>query len=122
MQLENYKIEELTENIIEGIKRKKGKEIVVMDFTKIENAVCQFFIICHADSKTQVNAISESVEKVVKENLKERVWNREGIDIAQWILLDYGDVVTHIFQKEYRDYYKLESLWADANKTIIEDN
>lgn len=121
MNIEQYTIEELIENIIEGIQRKKGKEIVVLDFRKIENAVCQYFIICHANSGTQVQAISESIEEVVKQNLKERVWHREGTDNAQWILLDYGHIVAHVFQEEYRKHYKLESLWADAKKKEIKE-
>jgi len=122
MQLEKFSTKELLNNIIEGIKQKKGKEIVVLDFDKIENAVCQYFIICHAESKIQVTSISESVEECVEENLKERVWHREGLDNAQWVLLDYGNVVVHIFQQEFRDYFKLESLWADTQQTVIEDN
>jgi ribosome-associated protein len=122
MQIENFTTEELFNNIIEGILKKKGKEIVVLNFEKIENAVCQQFIICHADSNTQAKAISDSVEETVKENLKAKVWHREGVENAQWILLDYGQVLIHIFQKEFRDYYKLESLWADATMTTIGDN
>ncbi len=122
MREEKVSSNEMLKNIIEGIQKKKGKEIAIIDFREIENAVCQYFIICHADSNIQTAAISESVEEVVKENMKEKVWHREGLDNAQWILLDYGDMVVHIFQKEYRDYFKLESLWADAKLTIIEDN
>ena len=121
MQVEKFTTEDLLKNVIEGIKKKKGKEIAVLDFNKIENAVCQYFIVCHADSGTQVSAISESVEEVVRDNLSERVWHREGIDNAQWVLLDYGNLVVHIFQTEFRYYYKLESLWADAKKLNIED-
>ena len=122
MQIEKFSTKDLLKNIIEGIQRKKGKEIVVLDFNKIENAVCQYFIICHAESGIQVTSISESVEEIVEKNLKERVWHREGIDNAQWILLDYGNVVVHVFQKEFRDYFKLESLWADTQQNLIEEN
>lgn len=122
MHIEYFTTEDLVKNVIEGIQSKKGKEIVVINFAKIENAVCQYFIICHADSGIQVTAISESIEEVVKENLHERVWHREGVDNAQWILLDYGNLIVHVFQKEFRDYYKLESLWADAQQTSINDN
>lgn len=100
--------------IIEGIKEKKGKEIVSIDISKLENSVCSYFIICHGDSNTQVSAIANWVEKVVEDELDEKVWKKQGFENAQWILLDYVDVVVHIFQKETRDFYNLENLWADG--------
>ncbi len=100
--------------IIEGIKEKKGKEIVSIDISKLENSVCRYFIICHGDSNTQVSAIANWIEKVVEDELDEKVWKKQGFENAQWILLDYVDVVVHIFQKETRDFYNLESLWADG--------
>lgn len=100
--------------IIEGIKEKKGKEIVSIDISKLENSVCSYFIICHGDSNTQVSAIANWIEKVVEDELNEKVWKKQGFENAQWILLDYVDVVVHIFQKETRDFYNLENLWADG--------
>jgi ribosome-associated protein len=100
--------------IIEGIKEKKGKEIVSIDISKLENSFCRYFIICHGDSNTQVSAIAQWIEKVVEDDLHEKVWKKQGFENAQWILLDYVDIVVHIFQKEYRDFYDLESLWADG--------
>lgn len=100
--------------IVKGIQEKKGKEILSIDLTKLDNAVCRYFIICHGDSNTQVNAIAQSIEKVMQENLNEKVWHSQGYENAQWILLDYFDYMVHVFQKDTREFYNLESLWADG--------
>jgi ribosome-associated protein len=100
--------------IVKGIQEKKGKEILSIDLSKIDNAVCRYFIICHGDSNTQVNAIAQSIEKMMQENLQEKVWHSQGYENAQWILLDYFDYMVHIFQKDTREFYNLESLWADG--------
>lgn len=112
----------LLENIIEGILRKKGQEIIDIDLTKINSTICDHFVICHAESSTQVGAIADSIEKQVKENLRTKVGHREGMQNATWVLLDYNDVVVHIFQKEVREYYKLEELWGDASLSRIEES
>jgi len=112
----------LLETIVQGIQNKKGSDIVTVDLTVLENSFCQFFVICHGNSNIQVSAIAESVEERVREDLQEKVWHREGLENAQWVLLDYGDVVVHIFQKEFRDFYNLEELWADANIAHVEEN
>ena len=112
----------LNNTIIEGILDKKGEEIVLLNLENIENAFCENFIICNADSNTQVNAIAGSVEKKVKDNLGIKVHHREGIGNSIWVLLDYNDVLVHIFQTEYRHYYKLEELWGDAKLTKIEES
>jgi ribosome-associated protein len=112
----------LLNNIIEGILEKKGQDIVDLDLTKVHNAVCDHFIICDAESNTQVNAIADSIEKKVKEKLNQRVGHREGLENALWILLDYHSIVVHIFQRDVRNYYKLEELWGDARVSHIEDN
>ena len=118
---EEGKTQQLVDTIVEGIFRKKGQDVVCLDMTKIENSVCKNFIICHADSNTQVDAISDSIDELVKENLNEKSWHIEGRDNSTWILMDYSDVVVHIFQKEYRNLYKLEDLWADATIKKYED-
>ena len=102
--------ETLVDVIIKGIQEKKGKEIINIDLTELENAVCEYFIICHGDSNIHVGAIADSVEQVVKEELNERANHKEGIENAQWILLDYNTIVVHVFQKQFRDFYKLEEL------------
>ncbi len=112
----------LIDTIVESILDVKGKEIIKLNLEKIENAFCENFIICQADSNTQVNAIAESIEKKVKEILNIKAHHREGIDNSIWILLDYNDVLIHIFQTEYRHYYKLEELWGDAEITRVEES
>jgi ribosome-associated protein len=112
----------LTNNILDGILEIKGKNITVLNLEKVENAFCDEFIICHAESNTQVNAIAGAIEKKVKDNLDLRVHHREGLDNSVWVLLDFGDVIVHIFQTEYRDFYKLEELWGDATTTRIEES
>ena len=101
---------------------KKGQEIVDLDLTKVDNSICDHFVICHANSNTQVNAIADSVEKKVKENLDQKVNHREGMENALWVLLDYNDIIVHIFQEQTRNYYRLEELWGDAKISKIDDN
>jgi len=107
-------LKELKAAIIEAIEDKKGENIVSIEIGKIDNAITEYFIICNAQSNTQVNAISDGIEKDVRKKLKERPWHTEGRDNAQWIVMDYSSITVHIFQTPYRDFYKLEELWADA--------
>ncbi|MFO7844725.1 MAG: ribosome silencing factor [Bacteroidales bacterium] len=120
-QTEDYSTEELVNAIIEGIYKKKGKDPVSLDLTNIENTFCSNFIVCHGDSNTQVEALADSVEENVRETLGLKAWHKEGLENATWVLLDYADVIVHIFQHEYRNFYKLEDLWADAKLTRYED-
>jgi ribosome-associated protein len=122
MKLLQYtKEEEFINYIIEGIKEKKGKEIISIDLSNLENAECRYFIICHGDSNTQVNAIANWVEKVTEDKGNEKVWRKQGFENAHWILLDYVNVIVHIFQKEFREFYNLEALWGDGNLNKIEN-
>lgn len=116
------KTKELLDAAIEGLFKKKGLEVVSLDLTNIENSVCKYFIICHGDSDRQVEALADSVLETVKEETGERAWHKEGFETSTWILIDYADVVVHVFQKEYRDLYKLEELWADAKLTRHNDD
>jgi ribosome-associated protein len=100
---------------------KKGLEIIDLDLRKVNNAICDHFVICHAESNTQVNAIVNSVEKKVKENLNQKAGHIEGLENAMWVLLDYNDIIVHVFQKEYRNYYQLEELWGDARVLRFEE-
>jgi len=106
--------EELLSAIIKGIEEKKGKNIQVFDLRQTGHAVCDFFVICNADSGTQVDAIAYSVEAEVKKQTKQSPWHSEGFENREWILIDYADVVVHIFQTPIREFYKIEKLWADA--------
>ena len=108
---------ELHKVIIEAIKNKKGKEIVSIDLEKIDNSVCDYFIICHGDSTTQVGAIVDEIRDKAKESLGIYVDHIEGQQNSHWILLDYISIVVHVFLKEQREFYHLEELWADGKIT-----
>ncbi|MGB2115981.1 MAG: ribosome silencing factor [Flavobacteriaceae bacterium] len=110
----------LITTIISGIEDVKGKEITILDLREIENTVCNYFIICEGTSNTQVNAIVNSVQRKVSKSLKDNPWHIEGNDNAEWVLMDYVNVVVHVFQKHIRDYYDIEGLWGDAVTTTIE--
>ncbi len=112
--------ETLLAHIVEGIRNVKGKDILTIDLSGLENRVCNYFTICHGDSNTHVSAIAESVVKEVRENFKWSLLHKEGQDNACWVLLDYGSVVVHVFQKESRDFYHLEELWADGEVVALD--
>jgi ribosome-associated protein len=109
----------LADAAVEGILEKKGKNISILDLTGIHNRVCDYFIICQADSTTQVNALAGSVQEIVKKRTGENAYRAEGFENSEWILIDYVTVVVHVFQSQVRDFYNLESLWADAEVTHI---
>lgn len=111
--------EVLCKTIIEGMQENKAKDIVVLDLRKIHSAVTDFFIICSGDSSTQVDGISNSVVRSTRKELKEKPWHQEGKQNAEWVLLDYVNVVAHIFYKDARSFYDLEDLWADAERNDI---
>ena len=104
----------LAEAVVKGIQEKKGKNITCLNLQTVRNAVCDYFIICEGDSRTQVDAIADSVEEQVKKTMSEKPYHTEGYENSEWILMDYFNVVVHIFQPETRRFYNLESLWADA--------
>lgn len=107
--------------IIEGMQEKKAKNITLIDLSSLENRVSDYFIICDADSNIQVEAIADSIEEYVEKRVNEKPYHAEGFENAEWILIDYINIVAHVFQKETRGYYGLESLWADGKITIIEN-
>jgi ribosome-associated protein len=109
---------DLVDAIIDGMQEKKAKNITIINLSGIENSVADFFVICDADSKTHVEAIADSLDEVVEKTTGERPFHAEGFENAEWILMDYINVVAHVFQKETRDYYNLEALWADAEITL----
>lgn len=104
----------LTETIVQAIQDKKARNIVSLDLSKFDGAVCDTFVICDAASTTQVEAIANGVEQEVEKELGEKVWRVEGLGNSVWVVMDYGDVMVHIFQTELRDFYQLDKLWADA--------
>jgi len=116
---QSLKIKALVDVIVKGMQEKKAENITVVDLRDIDNAVCDFFVISNANSNTQVNAIADSVQKETLEILGDKAWHKEGTGSSEWILMDYVNVVAHIFQTPVRDFYALEELWGDANITEI---
>ncbi len=106
---------------IKGIQEVKGKDVVCLDLRNIHNRVTDFFIICHGDSSTQVSAIAESVEEFTWKLVQEDPLHKEGKGNAEWVLLDYFNVVVHIFHRDKREHYNLENLWADAPVYEVEE-
>ena len=111
--------DELISVIIKGIEDVKGDDIQLLDLRELENTVCDYFIICSGNSNTQVNAITGSIQKLVSKELKDKPWHIEGQNNSEWILMDYVNVVVHVFQKQIREFYDIESLWGDAKITEI---
>ena len=109
-------------NIINGIFEKKGQDVLKIDLRKLESRIADFFIICHGSSVNQVDALCDSVEDLVIKETGEKPVHVEGLENCFWVLLDYGNVVVHIFLEEYRQFYSLESLWADAPVEVMKDN
>lgn len=116
-QNDSLNVEQKRELILEAIREKKGHEIVSIDLTEVENSICDCFIICHGESVTQVGAISDSIEEKMKKKARIGAHHVEGLRNSQWVLLDYFDIVVHVFQEEYRSFYRLEELWADGKVT-----
>ena len=114
-----YPSEKLCDAIVEGMQENKANEIVVLDLRELDGAITEFFVICSGDSDTHVDGISNSIDKYVRKNLKEKPWHVEGKTNSDWVLLDYVNVVGHVFYKEKRSFYDIEELWSDATKTNI---
>ncbi|MEQ9405229.1 MAG: ribosome silencing factor [Cyclobacteriaceae bacterium] len=114
--------EVLSEWVVEGMLEKKAQDVVVMDLRNVKHAIADYFILCSGNSDTQIDAISESVEEQVHKKSRQNPWKREGRENKEWILLDYIDVVAHIFNKEKREFYGLEELWGDAKISKIAEN
>ncbi len=120
-----YKLEDevnsqvLCDAIVEGMQENKAQDIVVLDLREISNAVCDFFVICSGESSTQVDGISNSISRFTRKELQEKPWHIEGKTNSEWILLDYINVVAHVFYKDARPFYDLEDLWSDAKRTDI---
>ena len=115
----NSESTELCEAIVEGMKENKANDIVVLDLRHLESAVCDYFVLCSGDSTTHVDGISSAITRYVRKSIKEKPWHIEGKTNSDWILLDYINVVGHIFYKEARSFYDIEELWSDANRTNI---
>ncbi len=118
---QNDNAEQIVAATIEAMEAVKGKDIVTLDLREIGTAVTDYFVICHANSKIQVDAIADKVEDTVREKAKQKPYHVEGRENTEWILIDFVDVVVHIFLESKRSFYKLEELWADAER-IVKDN
>ncbi|MBT8180841.1 ribosome silencing factor [uncultured Eudoraea sp.] len=122
MQKSKASADELITLILDGIEEVKGLEINVLDLREIENTVCDYFIICNGTSNTHVNAIVNSIQKTVSKAIKDKPWHVEGSENSEWVLLDYVNVVVHVFQKHIREFYDVEGLWGDAKVTMVESS
>jgi ribosome-associated protein len=114
--------EELSHLVVKGMQERKAMDIVVMDLRKVKNAFTDYFVVCSGNSDTQIDAISESVDKEVWEQTRTHAKSMEGKANREWILIDYYDVIVHVFKKDRREFYKIEELWGDAEFTYVEDD
>lgn len=121
-KVSNLSSKDLSQLVVRGMQEKKAVDIVVMDLRQVKNAVTDFFVICSGNSDVQIDAIADSVEEEVIKVADTRPWQREGKMHREWILLDYVDVVVHVFKKERRAFYDLELLWGDAVVSQIEES
>ncbi len=122
MQKDRASADELISLIVSGMEDVKGVDINLLDLREIENTVCDYFIICNGTSNTHVNAIVSSIQKTVSKAIKDKPWHVEGSENAEWILMDYVNVVVHVFQKHIREFYDIEGLWGDAKVTTVESS
>jgi ribosome-associated protein len=119
---EKYSSKGLITNIIKSIEEVKGEEVILIDMKKIDNSPCDYFIVCDGSSNTQVNAIVSKIKKNVSKLFSEKPLHIEGLENCKWVLIDYIDIVVHVFQKEIRQYYNIENLWGDAKHTKFVSN
>jgi ribosome-associated protein len=113
--------QKLCDTIVEGMQENKAKDITILDLRTIPGAVTDFFVICHGESSTQIDGIATSVQRYVRKEIQERPWHVEGKGNVEWVLMDYVNVVVHIFSRELREFYDLEDLWADAKIKRVAD-
>lgn len=121
LEVEEYSTEQLLDAVVLGLQEKKGTNIVILDLRKLENSVCSYFVVCEGESNVHVAAVAESVEEYVWKTLGDSPLHVEGKSQAHWVLVDFVDIVVHVFQKSVRGYYDLEGLWDDAQRTDIEN-
>ncbi|MHB9056304.1 MAG: ribosome silencing factor [Paludibacteraceae bacterium] len=121
IQKKTLENKEIVDKIVEGIQEKKGKKIVIVDLNQLNEAPCSFFVICEGDSNTHVNSIAFSIKDWVNEKIKVKPYASDGFGNAQWIAMDYGQIIVHVFQRPFREFYDLEHLWEDADLQLIPD-
>ena len=113
--------EVLLRSVVKGIYNKNGQDVLKIDLRRLENRITDYFVICHGTSVTQVDSICDSIEETVRKEAGEKPLHIEGLENRFWVLIDYGNVVVHIFLEQYRNFYSLESLWADASIEPMKD-
>ena len=113
--------EQIVAKIVEGIQERKGKKIVVVNLNKLKEAPCSYFVICEGDSNVHVNAIGNSIKDWVRDQIKVKPYATDGFENCEWIAMDYGQIIVHVFQRTTRAFYDIEHLWADAKLTKIAD-
>jgi len=113
--------QDLSRLVAKGMLEKKGQDIAILDLRQVRNAIADYFVICSGTSDTQIDAIADSVEFEVHKAVAEDPWHKEGKENREWILIDYVDVVAHVFKKDRRQYYDIEELWGDAERTLVEE-
>lgn len=113
--------EQIVEKIVEGIQERKGKEIVVVNMRKLKEAPCSYFVICEGDSNVHVNAVALSIKEFVQQQINVKPFAADGFENSEWIAMDYGPIIVHVFQKPVRAFYDIEHLWADAELQRIEN-
>jgi len=116
----NANSKKLSELVAQGMLEKKGYKIIILDLKDITQSVADYFVICSGNSANQVDALADSIEDIVYQNTNELPWHKEGKENKEWILLDYVDVVAHVFKSDRRDFYAIEELWGDAKLTYLE--
>ncbi|MDA0912722.1 MAG: ribosome silencing factor [Bacteroidetes bacterium] len=107
--------------VIAGLQEVKGKHITILDLREVPHAVAGWFVVAHGTSRTQVEALAHSVEKLTAEMVDEKPWGKQGLRNGEWAILDYSDIVVHVFHEEARGRYALEELWGDANIETLEE-
>lgn len=125
MQLKSKEVlnsNELSDLVVQGMLERKASDVVVMDLREVKNSVADFFVLCSGNSDTQIDSISESVEDQVYKHSQQNPWQREGKENREWIIIDYVNVVAHVFNTEKRSFYALEELWGDAKITSITES
>ena len=122
MQKRKASADELIALILHGIEEVKGLDINILDLREIDNTVCDYFVLCNGTSNTHVNAIVNSIQKTVSKAIQDNPWHVEGSENAEWVLMDYVNVVIHVFQKHAREFYDIEGLWGDAKVTLVESS
>ncbi len=113
--------EQIVNKIVEGIQERKGKEIAVVNLTRLKESPCNYFVICEGDSSVHVNSIAMSIKDYVREQISVKPYATDGFENSEWIAMDYGQIIVHVFQRHIRAFYDIEHLWSDAKIKRLEN-